>query len=233
MTDDSATDGDEETVRAASTTDTPIDESPLADDPRNGDAPTGFGGSSSAAGTSSTSTSRSASDTTGSHAPGDRVRVDLQDRVAEIDERMAEIEREAAGLDRDSQAYLEEAEAYEELTHAKEQIEDAIAAWGGSEFAIVKFNAGRDAQVNDRILADMSQSGTEDPATRFNAIKQHTVQVGVVDSPPNTPGNVAEFPTPVREFLYQKLNNLNSYGSTDLQDFSLSRALDDRDSAPN
>lgn len=238
MTDDS---DDEEVVRAASTTDTPIDESEVGGG--GGGDPDGFGGGSGGHGASEHELTGSghggggppadASAPPETHAPGDRVTVDLQDRVADIEERMAEIEHEAAPLDRDSQAYREQAEAYEELDHAKGLIEQAIEQWGGSAFTIVKFNAGRDAQVNDRIRQELSEAGVEDPAARFDAIKNQTVQVGVVDSPPNTPGAVTSWPTPVREYLYQQLNNLNSYGSTDLADFSLSRALDARDSGPN
>jgi hypothetical protein len=212
---------DEDTVRAATTTDTPRADSDVA---KAGD---------DTAPTTNEDGLRDAPPTTDTHRPGDRVTVDLQDRVDEIGARMADIQRAARDLDQTSAEYREHAEEYEELAHAKEQLEWAIGEWGGSKFTIVKFDAGRDAQVNNLIRQEMDAEGVDDPAVQFDTIKQYTVQVGVVESPPQTPGRVAEFPIPVREFLYEKCNNLNRYGEVDLADFSLSAALNEAASEPN
>lgn len=178
----------------------------------------------------------------------DRVTVDLEDRIAEIREEMDRIEREAhatkeknsddstnadGGGEDDGPTLVELAETYQELEHAIDLIEGDIAEFGGSEFTIKKFRAGETGQVNDLVLQDTISDGLDDPRAKFNARKIRTVQVGVTEAPPDTPDNPRVFSTPTLEFLYQRIDNFNSYGEASLSDFSLFQRLADAGEPPN
>lgn len=187
----------------------------------------------------------------------DRITVDLQDRIDEIAEEMDRIEREARAIrdgnskcssnsgdggkddeggdggEDDGPTLIELAKSYQELEHAIELIEADIKEFGGSEFAIKKFRAGETGQVNDLVLQDTISDGLDDPRAKFNARKIRTVQVGVTDTPPDTPDSPRVFNTPTLEFLYQRIDNFNSYGEASLSDFSLFQRLDGAGEQPN
>jgi hypothetical protein len=138
-------------------------------------------------------------------------------------------------LDETDEAFRSYAEEYEELKHAKTQLEDAIDEWGGSEFRIKHFTGGDDARVNDLVRQDAIKDKQEDARANFGSLKINTIQVGVTSTPPHAPDNARAFPTPVRAFLYEKIENLNRFGDADvgLEDFSLSEAVSDDASAPS
>lgn len=171
--------------------------------------------------------------------------VDLNDRVEEIDEaiadleeRLADIEAEAEGLDREEDSadaerfdelqadYAEAKQRRQELEHARETLRECVREWNGSEFQIREFSWGRQAQRNDLVAGDMLQSEYDDPEANAGALKIRTVQVGVVSTPPDAPSNPREWPPVVGEYLYQRIDALNTVGEAILDDFSLSAALD-------
>lgn len=156
-----------------------------------------------------------------------RVTVDLEDRIDEIEEQMAELEAQSEEVDQDSAEYVDIAEQYEELEHAVELLEADIERFGGSEFTLKKMKAGEIGQVNDLVLADTVRDDLEDPRTKQSAREMRTIQVGVVDSPPDTPDKPTAFEPPTHKYLYNCIDNLNRFGEVSLDDFSLSSASDD------
>lgn len=161
----------------------------------------------------------------------DRITVDLEDRIREIDEAMADIRSEAADpdVDRHSEKGQELAEEYEQLERAKQRLERDIERFGGSEWVIKRFRFGEVNQVNDMVLSDTIDDDQEDPRKKFSARKARTIQVGVVEAPPNAPADLEprSLEPPTGEYLYQCIDNLNEYGEVTLSDFSLWNELDD------
>lgn len=157
----------------------------------------------------------------------DQQTIDLQDRVEEIESELARIKAEAAELDQDSAEYRQLAEEYEELEEAKTNLESDIDEFGGNEVTIKRFKASDAGLVTDLTLADTIDDGADDPRAKLEARKLHTIEVGVTSGPPELPDDPGEFETPTKEFLYEKINNLNRFGRTTVEDFSLTAALSD------
>jgi flagellar motility protein MotE (MotC chaperone) len=183
------------------------------------------------------------------HEAGDRVTIDLQDALEEKASAQQDIKQQAERLKQELQSARENlqalpddddevstlrariqdirvevqecAERYETLEHEREQIAAKIDQWGGAEFTLKKFGSGETTRVNNLLLEELSRDQLDDAAARAESMKSYSVQVGVVSCPPNTPGDVAPWPTVIRDWVYERLNNLNRYGDTDLTDFSL------------
>lgn len=162
-----------------------------------------------------------------------RITVDLQDRIDEIDEAIDHLEdaRDAieAGDDEKADELLdgwgaeptEEAvtDSKNEIEHSRDLLEADVQRFGGSEFTVKKFRAGEVAEVNDLVVADTLADGHDDPRSKLHARKLYTIQVGVTETPPDTPDEPARFEPPTTEYLFQCIDNLNTYGKVSLDDF--------------
>lgn len=122
-------------------------------------------------------------------------------------------------LEAEGQA-LVEAEA--ELENARDDLQDDIEDWGGSEFEIVKFDAGRQGQRNDLVAGDMARSRDDSPEANQSAARLRTVQVGITSMPPDCPDNPRKFSAPSFNYLHGRIENLNTYGDPEgVEDFQL------------
>lgn len=172
--------------------------------------------------------------------------IDVQDRLDEINQRLEDlrgeigrVESEAEDVDEDSDEWVELDDQYrelraaeQELLHAREEVSTAIEQWGGSEFEIAKFDAGRQAERNDLVTHDMLENQSDRPEANLGASKLRTVQVGLVSTPPESPGHPSEYPPPIFEFIYDRIENYNTYGDSEvsLEDFSLAASQSDENS---
>lgn len=155
-----------------------------------------------------------------------RITIDLQDRIRAIDERLEEIEAEAAEADPDSAAYQDYREEYEELAEAKDTIGEKIDAWGGSQFAIkAEIKWADQVLVNDLFRGDTKAGETDDPETKFGALKRRMVQVYTTETPPDAPEDPRDYPPVVGEWLYQQIDNLTRFGEADVGNWRLDQAL--------
>lgn len=155
--------------------------------------------------------------------------IDAADRVAEIEDRMAELEAEAVDVEAGSDEDRELSEEYKELEHARDELEARFEAWGGSAFTIKKLGYADEGHIDDLVRSDMLRDREEDPRAKLSAFKLRTIQVGVVETPPECPEDPSHpsFPPALGEWLYERIDHFNRFGETSLEDFSLSRRLDD------
>lgn len=108
-----------------------------------------------------------------------------------------------------------------ELERARDRIEGETKRWGGSEVTIKEFSYGDQGMRNDLVRGDMAQKEHDDPVANLSAQKLRTVQVGTKQLPPDAPNDPKQFEPPVGEYLYECIDNLNTYGEVSLPDFSL------------
>lgn len=168
----------------------------------------------------------------------ERVTLNLNDRIEEIEDRVADlrdeqdaIEDEAADVDSDEElaALREEYRDLERdiraLENTAETMEQKVDEWGGSEFVIEEFSFGDQANANDLVLQDMNREGKQAVEEAYNARKIRIVQVGVQQTPPNAPDHPNQYPPAVGEWLYESIEELNTYGEVGLNDFSLPSTL--------
>lgn len=162
-------------------------------------------------------------DSEGSDADDDHDQDDLEERLESLREEYDDLEEE----------YRQVKSEEKELEHARDWTQETLEEWGGSEFTIQKFDAGRQGQRNDLLRGDMLQNEYDQPEANASANRLRTVQVGVVGTPPNCDDAPAEFPPPIFDELHQAVENFNSYGDPDMDvsDFSLSTTRSKNDSS--
>lgn len=164
------------------------------------------------------------------HSPGDRVTVDLQTQIRQIEDRQQEIKGEAEETDRNTPEYRELEQDYEELQHSKELVQADIEQFGGSEYTLKKFTYADAGHVADLVRADaMADDEGGELMSKLSNYQLRALEVGIVSTPPDFPenGSPTLYSPPVGQFLSDRLENLNSYGKVTVQDFSLSKALSD------
>lgn len=169
-----------------------------------------------------------------------RATIDLQDRIDDIEQAIgglelaldvlrgdatesdlpdgADPEELLADYDADP-AEADVKDSIRRLKHSRDLLQADVQRFGGSEFTIKKFRAGETTRVNDLVLQDTLDSNSSDPRSKLNARKLRTIQIGVTETPPEAPDKPDAFETPTMEFLYQRIDNLNTYGEVTLEDF--------------
>jgi len=169
---------------------------------------------------------------------GQTITIDLKDRQREIE---AELDRLDAGpgevydigdldLDADTWDDLDDdqretlagrlEDRRRELERVHDTIEQKIAEWDGSTFEIKEFMWGDQALRNDLVRGDAARSEYQTSEAQVGIKRLRTVQVGTVSTPPNAPDDPEKYPPVVGEWLYQAIEELNSYGEVRLGDFS-------------
>lgn len=179
-----------------------------------------------------------------------KVTVDFQERLDELEERLDHVTAIEAFIDGDEEVDVNEhldalgfdpidAEEWADVSdeakdtlrtevndlrrryeHALKVGEDHVKKWSGSQFEIKELTWGDQAMRNDLATGDMLQSEYSDPRANQDAVKLRTVQVATVSTPPDAPDKPREYPPVVGEWLYEKIDNLNTYGEVTLDDFS-------------
>jgi hypothetical protein len=176
-------------------------------------------------------------------AEADRVR---DETLAELRERREEIVAEAAAkydgvedvpasLQREYQELGEDIAAAEGKARA---LEHYAGEWGGSEFVISELNADELAYVMDEVASasfDVDQHTQEvDGVPRNGLSMKLTVEQAVDQSPPGAPNDVGQYPSPVLEVLYRRVDRLGTPEDVELKNSSLGDAMAQADaSAPN
>lgn len=103
----------------------------------------------------------------------------------------------------------------------REDVQSCIDEWGGSEITISEFDAGRQATRNKEFMQDLQNQGINDARVGIDSLQLRTVQVGVVEAPPETPAKPQEWPPHVAEWVYERIDNLNTYGEESIEDFTV------------
>lgn len=153
-----------------------------------------------------------------------------------------EVDFSDLGDDRDREFYLnldydQLKKAEKEFVNKRETITAKIDEWGsedvdGGAFTIQEFTAGQKFQRDDLVMGDANQRQARSFDEVTNAGKLRTVQIGVKKKPPAAPDHPKEYPPVITDFLYQKINNLNTYGEVDVGHFSAWGTSSD-DSSPS
>ena len=146
------------------------------------------------------------------------ITIDLQDRLDELDDELDSVKEDAQDIDRDSEEGEMEFEElsgyYDELQYAKDEIEECIGEWEGSEFDIKKLSWGQTQQVDDLVRSETIKDG-DDPRAKMGAYKLHLTRVAVCSTPPEAPSNPSEWPSPVGEYVYERVDQFNTRGDSE------------------
>lgn len=122
---------------------------------------------------------------------------------------------------------------HRELANDRDTITSKVDDWGGSEFTVTEFTAGREATRNKEWMQDLMNEDIQDPRAGIDSFQLRTIQVGVVSSPPETPDKPQQWPPIIAEYVYEHINNLNTYGEADIEDFSVWGSASDEPSPSN
>jgi len=173
------------------------------------------------------------------------VKVDLNDRLEElrnqkipeaedeVSEFVSEVEQEYGRFEDVPEehrvVYDELEENRVELTGEANVIEKTLSRWEGGEFEISALTLGQIAQLQDRVSASTS---SETNVTRDGAALTETLNQGIISQPSGAPTrtdpdtgiekpNPADYPQAVGEYLFEKINALNTTGEQSMGNMSL------------
>jgi hypothetical protein len=161
---------------------------------------------------------------------GDTVTVDLHDLLDDLEAEADELrDLKANAEERDDVQWPPEEYATTDrpilqVDHSADLVRADIERFGGSEFVIKKARAGETMRATDMVAGDSIKSDG-DARSQVSSARKRMVQVCVEQVPPNTPTTadgqlaVTAFETPTFNWLHQKVDNFNTYGQADLEDF--------------
>lgn len=167
--------------------------------------------------------------------------VNLQERVEEIEnERLPEIAERQDEIVEEAQEYesnketipsgleseFDELEAERvEISGEAKTLKRTIEDWDGAEFQLEELTFGQVQQISDDVMeqsfeVDMErQNMTGTPKQGFYQIE--VLRQSIAATPPGAPDDPAEYPTSIGEFLFDRVNALNTVGDTDMGNSSL------------
>ena len=166
---------------------------------------------------------------------GDTTTVDLQDLADDLrDEvgRLESLKEQAEGDDDEADDDVEwPPEEYagvefplRAVKHRLSLVESDIERFGGSEFVLRKARAGEAARATDQTMETAARSGA-DPQARISQQEHNVVQVCVERVPSDAPLTADDrldthaMEQPTFSWLKNRVENYNTYGTTDLSDF--------------
>lgn len=169
----------------------------------------------------------------------ERVEEIRNDRIPAIEERQEEVVAQARKVkekDEDIPSDLEEdfdeleAERVE-LEGEANSLEEAMEEWGGSEFVVRELTFGDIQRISDDVMEQSfdvdvrreSVKGT--PKQGYYQIA--TLRDAIEQSPTDAPNDPADYPMAVGEFLFERVNALNTVGDTEMGNSSLKERLKD------
>jgi len=168
-----------------------------------------------------------------------------EEQVAEIeeaeDELVERLEEEYDGFsdvpDRFKKTYEQFEEQLVELRGRAQALENAAEEWGDGVFVISELTTGQVATIQDRVSEESFDFDPEAGEMVDGTPKQgygmvETLRQAVVEQPSGAPTSSnpktgrdepepAEYPSQVGMYLFEKVNNLNTVGDTDLGNSSL------------
>lgn len=105
------------------------------------------------------------------------------------------------------------------------RIETIIEDLDDDTFVLKELTYGEMQDITDEVM-DMSfdvdvQRERVDGTPKQGAMRSMTLQRAIVDAPEGMPDNPADYPSLVSEWLYEKVDALNSVGDTNLETSSL------------
>ena len=123
-----------------------------------------------------------------------------------------------------------------ELEGQAQALENAVEAWDGGEFVIQELTTGQIAHITDAVSEKSFDFDPHEGELKGGTPKQgfgkiETLRQAIVQWPTDAPtrkdehGNTgpapADYPYQVGEYLYEKVNSLNTVGDTDMGNSSL------------
>lgn len=172
---------------------------------------------------------------------------DLKDDKQEILQDAKEVKQQLEAADRGTDEYRDLQRRYDEIEREWDSIEGqiveaegernairrAIDEYGGSEFAIQEFSYDDWNRIQDEITEASfdfdARTQDVEGTPREGAYKSMVVNKAVVQSPPDAPDEAGAMPRQVCEYLYDKINAINTTGDTELGNSSLDEALEEMD----
>jgi hypothetical protein len=167
--------------------------------------------------------------------------VNLQERVEEVEnERLPEISERQEEIVSEAQDYEEGGDSipasledeFDELESERVEISGeaktlkrAIQDWEGAEFQLQELTFGQVQQISDDVMEQsfevdvQSQNMTGAPKQGFYQIE--VLRRSIASTPPEAPDDPAEYPTAIGEYLFERVNALNTVGDTDMGNSSL------------
>lgn len=151
---------------------------------------------------------------------------DIEDRQEEIVRKSVEAEQRGEEIDSDLEDEFDELEADRvEKDGEMQTMERTVNNWGSGEFEIKEMTFGQVQKISDDVLdksfdIDMQtqdMSGTPKEGYYQIAVLREAIE----ESPNSAPSDPADYPTTVGEYLFEKVNALNTVGDTEMGNSSL------------
>lgn len=152
--------------------------------------------------------------------------VRLGDRVDEIEERIDELEARAEDVDRDTDEGQAIEREYKELHGKLQSFQKYLQKWDSGEFVVREFTFGQMMRTKDKVAEesfqvkyDTSGEGSVEGSTKQGLYKTQVLKMGTKSTPVGAPA-AEDLPYHVGEWLYDQIDNLNTFGDTDIGNLS-------------
>lgn len=150
--------------------------------------------------------------------------VSMEVEADRLRDRIREIEEEAEDVTADSDEGKQLKAEYQQHTGRLRALEKYLDQWGGSEFVLKELSYGDLMRAKDEMNQHSynidNRSGEVEGVPRDGFYKVKVLGLAIENAPQGAPAEAKDIPYHVGEWLYDKVDNLNTLGELEVKNCS-------------